>query len=223
MYTGTTDFVLEFFLPVDCRDPQEQKTMLTSLSIIIQRVCQTLRVVTVKELEEETDLPVSEVLVPSDGRSSGEETSTVKESYSERNARDNSPWTACLLKVQQSESNASLSEKDKEKVMCEKSFESRHNQEDYSLRGSTKYVGYSTSAEGSFSSVCKTKPGEKRRAKTEKTITLQVLRQYFAGSLKDAAKSIGGKLYSIIVYFIFYYNECLLEFMFWVASVPQRN
>ncbi|KAJ9186343.1 hypothetical protein P3X46_001923 [Hevea brasiliensis] len=54
VHNGTTDFVLEFFLPADCTDPEEQKKILTSLSIITQQVCQFLRVVTDKELEEES-------------------------------------------------------------------------------------------------------------------------------------------------------------------------
>ncbi|KAL0322836.1 UNVERIFIED_CONTAM: protein NLP5 [Sesamum angustifolium] len=54
--TGSADFVLEFFLPMNCKDPEEQKKLLTSLSTIIQNVCRTLRVVTDQELLEESGL-----------------------------------------------------------------------------------------------------------------------------------------------------------------------
>ncbi|KAL4650396.1 hypothetical protein ACB092_01G085000 [Castanea dentata] len=145
IHTGTDDFVLEFFLPTDCRDPEEQKTMLNSLSCIIQQVCRSLRVVTDKELEEDTNLPVTGT-----GKLCREE--ILKENSSEFCQ----PHQDSNLKV-----NVDCGEK------C-------------TMHG-----------KGNFPSVGKAKTGEKRRTKAEKTIPLEVLQQHFAGSLKDASKSIG--------------------------------
>ncbi|KAK5831580.1 hypothetical protein PVK06_015378 [Gossypium arboreum] len=107
IHTGKADFVLEFFLPADCRDPEGKKEMLNSLSIILQQVCCSLRVVTNEELEEDRDMAVSEVIASLDGIPSRKELSEDQCTYhSEKYSRESSSWTVSLTEVNQSSSTS---------------------------------------------------------------------------------------------------------------------
>ncbi|KAJ0010756.1 hypothetical protein Pint_34103 [Pistacia integerrima] len=194
--TGPVEYVLEFFLPKESQDTQEHKWMLNSLSMFIEQSCQTLNLSMGNELEE-VILPIRETGVASDVSSPSKETSP-----------EQSSWVAQMIEAQQKGKGVSVS-RDYDKDPKEEFKVTTHwddaqaesydrqvfpelgqFQQNSVAKSSVEGGGDSSSLGGRRLERIK-KAGEKRRTKTEKTISLQVLRQYFAGSLKDAAKSIG--------------------------------
>ncbi|KAJ6365598.1 hypothetical protein OIU76_030388 [Salix suchowensis] len=187
---GLVDFVVELFLPKDCLDTEEQKKMWDLLPIAMQEVCRSLQVVMDKELDS--------------GEYQGFESSVLKEP-----PPDESSWIACMLKAQKKGINCSITRdcpqepKEEFKVTTHldswKVLELDYKQVPSKLGQFQPDSGPNSNTEGDgvssafdrHHSLGSRKKGKKRRTKTEiQTISLEVLQQYFAGSLKDAAQSL---------------------------------
>lgn len=51
-YTGDDDYILEFFLPINCTGSEEQQLLLNNLSSTMQRICKSLRTVSEAEVDK---------------------------------------------------------------------------------------------------------------------------------------------------------------------------
>ncbi|EFH62359.1 predicted protein [Arabidopsis lyrata subsp. lyrata] len=202
--SGLVEFVLEFFFPKACLDTEAQQEILKSLSVTLQQDFRSSNLVIDKDLELEVVLPVRETMLFSENPLSGAETA---ESLTEIEMQESS-WISHMLMANEKGKDVSLSWEYQKEDPKELSSGRENTQLDpvpnnvpleaeqfqqASTSGLKVDTGPSTesSSIGGGNMLGSRKPGEKRRTKTEKTIGLEVLRQYFAGSLKDAAKSIG--------------------------------
>ncbi|XP_071691390.1 protein NLP1-like [Rutidosis leptorrhynchoides] len=163
-YTGSLDFILEFFLPRNCNDHEEQNQMCNSIASMIQNLSWSLHAI---EDEEQVVTPVKET-----------------------NTRDES-WISHMLEAKQRGENVVLSmgchkEEPEEEFQLVNDY---YNGLIFSETEKQTYLGWGPESRNQQS--INKRSNAKNRSKTERNISLQVLQQYFPGSLKDAAKSIG--------------------------------
>ncbi|CAA6667741.1 unnamed protein product [Spirodela intermedia] len=149
-HTGNDDYILEFFLPVNCRGSVEQQLLLDNLSSTMQRLCKSLRT-------------VSNVEVMASGSGS--------------------------LDFQQGWSGYPVTNMPRHQLQPGKLSMGSSSSASLNLQeGSDEREIHLDKVMGGGSTAAHL---EKKRSTAEKNISLSTLQQYFSGSLKDAAKSIG--------------------------------
>ncbi|GAB4853025.1 hypothetical protein Ancab_017214 [Ancistrocladus abbreviatus] len=208
-YNDQTYYVLEFFLP----DSQDAGLTLhckivETVTMVIQQGPQNLRFLTVQDLEQQTSFPFKETSSSSEEKLSEENDAKLSSSGSKKHHQEETSWISHMMESQIQGKKVAVSSgfmkdepRDEFKIttnwsntrgefQCRQVFCDGGNTEvDSRLEGIVEYGA--DSSIGGYHNSGGRKSGEKRKTKAQKTISLQVLKQYFAGSLKDAARNIG--------------------------------
>ncbi|GJM94959.1 hypothetical protein PR202_ga11646 [Eleusine coracana subsp. coracana] len=173
-YIGNDDYVLEFFLPPDCRYDDEQKLLLESILALLRQHLRSLQVAS-DDGSSEAYLQVDAITVI--------------------DYEDNTHARYMNLKSAIHPSHESdihtIQEPDSRKVKSSIEYKKHLLPENKSKGIGKLFSGRSDCTSDSSLVDLNNKHLGRRRGKAEKKISLDVIQQYFSGSLKSAAKSLG--------------------------------
>jgi len=176
-YTGNDDYVLEFFLPPDCREDDEQMVLLESILALLRQHLRSLHVDTDEVSHEE--LQVDTITVIDNNETKDEHAQHLNFQVG--------------IHASHESNMHGVHESDSQKRIASPEYEMCLSPENSTKCNGKLFVGPNGGCTSdSLLPNNNSKHHGRRRGKAEKTFSLEVIQNYFTGSLKNAAKSLGG-------------------------------